>query len=89
LSRIKIDQSFGREMLIQPDCEAIVKSVIGLARELRIEVVAEGVEIQEQLHYLRQTNCNEVQGCLIGRPMSEDQACSLFSAPREEPAHAA
>jgi diguanylate cyclase len=68
-SRIKIDQSFIRDMLTQPDCAAIVKSVIGLAQELRIGVVAEGVETIDQLEYLRQTSCDEVQGYLIGRPM--------------------
>ena len=77
-NRIKIDQSFVREMLIQPGCEAIVKSVIGLAHDLHIDVVAEGVETQEQLEYLRGTNCNEAQGYLIGRPMLVDQACNLL-----------
>jgi len=45
-----------------------VKSVIGLAQDLQIGVVAEGVETADQLEYLRQTNCDEVQGYLIGRP---------------------
>ena len=71
-SRIKIDQSFIRDMLVQPDCAAIVKSVIGLARDLRIGVVAEGVETADQLEYLRQISCDEVQGYLISRPVSAD-----------------
>ncbi|WP_027529298.1 bifunctional diguanylate cyclase/phosphodiesterase [Bradyrhizobium sp. WSM3983] len=69
-SRIKIDQSFIRDMLVQPDCAAIVKSVISLARDLNIDVVAEGVETADQLEYLRQISCDEVQGYLIGRPVS-------------------
>jgi diguanylate cyclase (GGDEF)-like protein len=77
-SRIKIDQSFIRDMLTQPDCAAIVKSVIGLAQDLRIGVVAEGVETADQLEYLRQTNCDEVQGYLIGRPASVDQIPALL-----------
>jgi diguanylate cyclase (GGDEF)-like protein len=68
-SRIKIDQSFVRDMLIRPDCAAIVKSVIGLARDLQISIVAEGVESAEQLNFLRQANCDEVQGNFIGRPV--------------------
>ena len=68
-SRIKIDQSFVRDMLVRPDCAAIVKSVIGLARDLQISIVAEGVESAEQLDFLRQANCDEVQGYFIGRPM--------------------
>src|SRR2546423_72312 len=66
-SRIKIDQSFVRDMLSRPDCAAIVKSVIGLARDLQISIVAEGVESAEQLEFLRQSNCDEVQGYFIGR----------------------
>jgi diguanylate cyclase (GGDEF)-like protein len=76
--RIKIDQSFVRDMLVQPDCAAIVKSVIGLAQDLQISVVAEGVESIEQLAYLRQTNCDEVQGYLIGRPMEPNQVLALL-----------
>jgi diguanylate cyclase (GGDEF)-like protein len=79
LSRIKIDQSFIRDMLEQPDCAAIVKSVIGLAQDLRIAVVAEGVETADQLEYLRQTNCDEVQGYLIGRPAAADQIPALLN----------
>ncbi len=77
-SRIKIDQSFVRDMLVQPDCAAIVKSVIGLAQDLKIGVVAEGVESTEQLDYLRQTNCDEVQGYLIGRPVEAGQVLALL-----------
>ena len=76
-SRIKIDQSFIRDMLTQPDCAAIVKSVIALAQDLKIGVVAEGVETAEQLEYLRQTSCDEVQGYLIGRPMSLNEISTL------------
>jgi diguanylate cyclase (GGDEF)-like protein len=77
-SRIKIDQSFVRDMLMQPDCAAIVKSVIALAQDLQIGVVAEGVESTEQLDYLRQTNCDEVQGYLIGRPVEANQVLALL-----------
>lgn len=77
-SRIKIDQSFIRDMLVQPDCAAIVKSVIGLARDLRIDVVAEGVETADQLEYLRQISCDEVQGYLISRPVSADGVLGLL-----------
>ncbi|RXH36943.1 diguanylate cyclase [Bradyrhizobium nanningense] len=77
-SRIKVDQSFIRDMLVQPDCAAIVKSVIGLARDLNISVVAEGVETADQLEYLRQINCDEVQGYLISRPVSADGVLALL-----------
>jgi len=77
-SRIKIDQSFIRDMLVQPDCAAIVKSVISLARDLNIGVVAEGVETADQLEYLRQFACDEVQGYLISRPVSADAVLALL-----------
>ncbi|MBX9646693.1 MAG: EAL domain-containing protein [Xanthobacteraceae bacterium] len=81
-ARIKIDQSFVREMLVNSDCEAIVRSVIGLARDLGIDVVAEGVETEEQLEYLRRAKCNEAQGYFIGRPMTAEQATALLSGSR-------
>jgi diguanylate cyclase (GGDEF)-like protein len=77
-SRIKIDQSFVRDMLVQPDSAAIVKSVIALARDLRIGVVAEGVESTGQLDYLRQANCDEVQGYLIGRAVQPKDVLALL-----------
>jgi EAL domain-containing protein (putative c-di-GMP-specific phosphodiesterase class I) len=89
LSRIKIDQSFIRDMLEQPDCAAIVKSVIGLAQDLRIGVVAEGVETADQLEYLRQTNCDEVQGYLIGRPAAADQIPGLLNQKKPRSTQAA
>ncbi|WP_027522746.1 bifunctional diguanylate cyclase/phosphodiesterase [Bradyrhizobium sp. Ec3.3] len=88
-SRIKIDQSFISDMLAQPDCAAIVKSVISLARDLNIGVVAEGVETVDQLEYLRQTNCDEVQGYLISRPASAEQVLALLGPKKHRATHAA
>lgn len=68
LSRLKIDRSFVQDMLADADCAAIVRSLIELAHELRIEVTAEGVETLEQLDYLRRVGCDEAQGYLIGKP---------------------
>ncbi|QPF86260.1 EAL domain-containing protein [Bradyrhizobium genosp. L] len=88
-SRIKIDQSFIRDMLTQPDCAAIVKSVIALAQDLQIGVVAEGVETVDQLEYLRQTSCDEVQGYLIGRPMTAAEISTLLDHKPQDTVHAA
>jgi diguanylate cyclase (GGDEF)-like protein len=88
-SRIKIDQSFIRDMLVQPDCAAIVKSVISLARDLRIGVVAEGVETADQLEYLRQINCDEIQGYLISRPVSAEQVLALLDTKKLRATYAA
>ncbi|MFT4115759.1 putative bifunctional diguanylate cyclase/phosphodiesterase [Bradyrhizobium sp.] len=88
-SRIKIDQSFIRDMLAQPDCAAIVKSVISLARDLNIGVVAEGVETSDQLEYLRQTHCDEAQGYLISRPVSADAVLALLETKKPRTIYAA
>jgi len=66
--KLKIDQSFVREMAYRPDCLAIVTSVLGLARELGMATTAEGVETDEQLAQLRRVGCTEVQGFLFDRP---------------------
>ena len=76
--RIKIDCSFVREMLTDPHCASIVRSVIGLASDLGIGVTAEGVETREQLAYLRATTCGQVQGLLISEPKPAAEIAALF-----------
>lgn len=66
--KLKIDQSFVREMGYRPDCQAIVISVLGLAAELGMTTTAEGVETEEQLEQLREYGCTEAQGYLFDRP---------------------
>ena len=78
LDKIKIDRSFVRDMLSQADCGSIVKSIIGLATELRLLVTAEGVETAEQLAYLRRLGCAEAQGELISAPLDMAQVDAMF-----------
>jgi diguanylate cyclase (GGDEF)-like protein/PAS domain S-box-containing protein len=66
--KVKIDQSFIREMIESPEARAIVRSVIGLGRGLGLSVVAEGVETNAQLEALIAEGCDQVQGYLISRP---------------------
>lgn len=66
--KVKIDQSFIREMIDSPEALAIVRSVIGLGRGLGLSVVAEGVETNAQLDALIAEGCDQVQGYLISRP---------------------
>ena len=67
--RIKIDQSFVRNIGVDPDDEAIVRATIEMAHRLKRAVVAEGVEIEQHLEFLRETYCDELQGYLFCRPL--------------------
>ena len=69
LDTLKIDRAFVKEVGIDQDDTAIVRAVIALARSLRLTVVAEGVETQDQLEFLRDTLCEQAQGYLISRPL--------------------
>lgn len=67
--RIKIDQSFVRNIGVDPDDEAIVRATITMAHNLNHSVVAEGVEIEQHLEFLRAHDCEELQGYLFCRPL--------------------
>jgi diguanylate cyclase (GGDEF)-like protein/PAS domain S-box-containing protein len=67
--RIKIDQTFVRNIGVDPDDEAIVRATISMAHNLNRAVVAEGVEIEEHLDFLRAEGCEELQGYLFCRPL--------------------
>ena len=70
--KLKIDQGFVRDITDDPDNKAIVGAIISMARSLGIQTIAEGVETEAQLNYLRQEGCNEVQGYLFSKPMTAD-----------------
>jgi EAL domain-containing protein (putative c-di-GMP-specific phosphodiesterase class I) len=70
---VKIDGSFVHDMLTNSGCASIIRSVIGLSKDLNINVVAEGIETAEQLSFLRNCNCDEGQGYFISKPKSADE----------------
>jgi EAL domain-containing protein (putative c-di-GMP-specific phosphodiesterase class I) len=67
-NKIKIDQSFVRDLLTNKESMSIVRAVTGLGRSLGIKTIAEGVETLEQLNKLRDKGCTEVQGYFFSRP---------------------
>ncbi len=77
--RIKIDRSFMAETQRDPDARAIVRAILSLAKDLRLEVTAEGIETPEQLEFLRDNDCPEAQGYLIAKPMSEDVVADFLA----------
>ena len=79
--KIKIDQSFVRDLASREDSLAIVKAVIGLGRSLGISTTAEGVETEAQLDLVRQQGCTEVQGFLFSRPLSASAIAELLPKP--------
>ena len=68
IDKLKIDRSFIRDIDLDEDNPVIVDAIIGMAHNLRIKVLAEGVETRAQWDYLRQQGCDEVQGYLVSRP---------------------
>jgi len=69
IDRVKLDQSFVRDMTRNPEDAAIVRAVISMAHTLKLVVVAEGVETEEQLAFLRHHRCDEIQGFLFSPPV--------------------
>ena len=75
---LKIDQSFVREATSDPDDAALVMAIITLAHNLRLKVVAEGVETEDQLRFLQLLRCDEIQGYLFSRPVPAESLVRLF-----------
>ncbi len=83
---LKIDQSFVRDITVDPDDAAIVMSIISLAHSLRLHVIAEGVETEAQLAYLRRHDCDLMQGHYFSRPVSHEEFLLLHQQGRRLPA---
>lgn len=71
LSRLKIDRSFIKDIPKDGDDMAITAAIISLAQKLGLDVIAEGVETEEQARVLAESGCNEIQGYLFSSPVSE------------------
>jgi EAL domain-containing protein (putative c-di-GMP-specific phosphodiesterase class I) len=79
ISVLKIDRSFINDVVENPEDAIIVKAIINMAHSLRLEVVAEGVETAEQLDFLQQNKCDQVQGFFYSRPVTLSELISQYS----------
>ncbi len=81
IDTLKVDQSFVRDVISDTDSATIVSAIIGMGRNLHLRVVAEGVETQEQLEFLRTQHCDEGQGYLFSRALAATEFVKLLRTP--------
>ncbi|MDO9189376.1 MAG: EAL domain-containing protein, partial [Sulfurimicrobium sp.] len=78
INKLKLDQSFVRDIISDPDDAAISSAIIALAHGMKLEVIAEGVETESQLSFLRSHGCDAIQGYYFSRPVAPDQMEQLL-----------
>ena len=78
IDNVKIDKRFIDEIINSPDGGAIVNAVIAMCNRLGLSTTAEGVEVEEQLSFLKGVGCDFVQGFLLNRPMTADSITELI-----------
>lgn len=76
--RLKIDLSFVRDILSDPESASIARTIIAMAHNLNLRAIAEGVETKEQLEYLRLHGCDEIQGYYVSRPVNAQEFEALL-----------
>jgi predicted signal transduction protein with EAL and GGDEF domain len=80
IDRLKVDKAFVQEITNNKEDAAITRAVIAMANNMDLRVIAEGVETAEQLSYLADEHCHEIQGYYLSRPMPAHEVCSFMDA---------
>ena len=83
IQKLKIDKAFIRDLGINADDAAIIDMILAMARVLKLETVAEGVETKAQLEYLDAQGCSEIQGYFIAKPLSAEAATAYLNRESE------
>ena len=81
---LKIDRSFVHDIIEHPDDAAITAAIVALARSLRLNIIAEGVETRSQLDYLKSLSCDEVQGFYFSKPLPAEEFEVFMAAQRRQ-----
>jgi diguanylate cyclase (GGDEF)-like protein/PAS domain S-box-containing protein len=84
ISTLKIDKSFVSDLAVSADDQAIALAVISLGHKLNLRVLAEGVETEEQCRFLRENDCDDMQGYLFSRPVPADDIAALLRRQAEQ-----
>jgi diguanylate cyclase (GGDEF)-like protein/PAS domain S-box-containing protein len=85
ISKLKIDGSFVRDVAVNPDDAAITTAIISMAKSLNLKVIAEGVEDEAQMSFLRAHHCDEIQGYYFSKPLTVDEIANKLRGDLSEP----
>ena len=85
VSKLKIDRSFINDVAVNPDDAAIAAAIISMARSLNLKVIAEGVENEEQMSFLRTHQCNEIQGYYFSKPLAVEKVADKLRGNNPDP----
>jgi EAL domain-containing protein (putative c-di-GMP-specific phosphodiesterase class I) len=85
VNTLKIDRCFIQDVAVDPDNAAIASAIISMAKSLHLKVIAEGVENEAQMSFLRAHQCDEMQGYYFSKPLTVDEVTARFRVHSPEP----